>query len=78
MKTVSLLSGAAMAALGLALADTVWAIIRRVAARAPVFAPDKRHVHHRLLAAGLSQRMTMLLLWLVSAALGLAAVLTAR
>ena len=67
-----------LAALGLALADTLWAVVRRVASGAPVFAPDKRHVHHRLLAAGLSQRSTMLTLWLVSAVFGLLAVVTAR
>ena len=65
-------------ALALPLGDTAWAIIRRVLAGAPVFAPDKRHVHHRLLAAGLSQRNAMLLLWGVSALFGLLAVLAAR
>ena len=65
-------------ALGLALADTLWAVVRRAASGAPLFAPDKRHVHHRLLAAGLSQRSTMLVLWLVSAACGLVAVIAAR
>ncbi|MDP9468366.1 MAG: undecaprenyl/decaprenyl-phosphate alpha-N-acetylglucosaminyl 1-phosphate transferase [Chloroflexota bacterium] len=67
-----------VAALGLALADTGWAVVRRIASGAPILAPDKRHVHHRLLAAGLSQRTTMVVLWLVSAALGLIAVFTAR
>jgi UDP-GlcNAc:undecaprenyl-phosphate GlcNAc-1-phosphate transferase len=65
-------------ALALPLADTAWAIIRRVISGAPIFAPDKRHVHHVLLAAGLSQRNAMLLLWAVAGAFGLAAVLAAR
>jgi UDP-GlcNAc:undecaprenyl-phosphate GlcNAc-1-phosphate transferase len=69
---------APVAALALALGDTAWAIVRRVANRTPIFAPDKRHVHHRLLAAGLSQRTTMLTLWLVAAAFALIAVVTAR
>jgi len=69
---------APVAALGVALADTVWAIVRRGVSGAPIFAPDKRHIHHRLVAAGLSQRRAVLLLWLASAALGLTAVLTAR
>ena len=64
--------------LGLPLADTTWAVIRRVVGGAPVFAPDKRHVHHRLLAAGLSQRNAMLVLWAVSGLLGLVGVLAAR
>lgn len=64
-------------ALGLALADTAWAILRRLIAGLPIFAPDKRHVHHQLLATGLSQRSVMLSLWLVSAGLGVVAVFLA-
>ena len=64
--------------LALPLGDTAWAVIRRVIGRAPIFAPDKRHVHHRLLAAGLSQRNAMLVLWAVSGLLGLVGVLAAR
>jgi UDP-GlcNAc:undecaprenyl-phosphate/decaprenyl-phosphate GlcNAc-1-phosphate transferase len=54
----------------LPLADMAWAILRRVVARAPVFAPDKRHIHHQMMASGLSQRTTMLLLTAASAAFG--------
>lgn len=64
--------------LGLALADTAWAVIRRVRARASIFAPDKLHLHHRLLTAGLSQRRAVLVLWTISAALALLGVVTAR
>ena len=64
--------------LGLALGDTAWAVIRRAWARASIFTPDKLHVHHRLLAAGLSQRRAVLALWTVSAALALIGVVTAR
>lgn len=60
--------------LGLPLADTGRVILRRLAAGHPVFAPDKRHVHHRLLARGLSQRTVMVLLWGVSALLGALAI----
>jgi UDP-GlcNAc:undecaprenyl-phosphate GlcNAc-1-phosphate transferase len=64
--------------LALPLADTGRVIVRRLAAGHPVFAPDKRHVHHRLLARGLAPRTVMLVLWGVSAALGaLAVALTA-
>ena len=65
-------------ALGVALADTAWAVIRRILAGSPIFAPDKRHIHHQLLAAGLSQRNAMLVLWSIAAMLGLVAVLAAR
>jgi UDP-GlcNAc:undecaprenyl-phosphate GlcNAc-1-phosphate transferase len=64
--------------LGLALGDTAWAVIRRARAGASIFAPDKLHVHHRLLAAGLSQRSAVLVLWAISAGFGLLGVVTAR
>jgi UDP-GlcNAc:undecaprenyl-phosphate GlcNAc-1-phosphate transferase len=64
--------------LGLALVDTAWAVVRRALSRVPIFAPDKQHVHHRLLAAGLSQRTAVLVLWAISAAFGVVAVLVAR
>jgi UDP-GlcNAc:undecaprenyl-phosphate GlcNAc-1-phosphate transferase len=59
--------------LALPLADTGRVIVRRLAAGHPVFLPDKRHVHHRLLAQGLSQRRVTLVLWTVSAILGFVA-----
>jgi len=62
-------------ALGLPLADTAWAVVRRLFARTPVFAPDKQHIHHLLLRSGLSHRVVTVLLWIVAAGLGLAAVL---
>jgi UDP-GlcNAc:undecaprenyl-phosphate GlcNAc-1-phosphate transferase len=36
--------------LGLPLADTAFAIVRRLRARRPIFAPDRGHIHHWLLA----------------------------
>lgn len=64
-------------AVGVPLADMTWAVVRRLAAGAPLFAPDKRHIHHQLLAAGLGRRGAMLVLWAISAALGAIAVLLA-
>jgi len=64
--------------LGLPLVDTSWAVLRRLAGRAPIFAPDKRHVHHRLLTLGLSQRLAMVVLWAVSGAFGLLGLLATR
>jgi UDP-GlcNAc:undecaprenyl-phosphate GlcNAc-1-phosphate transferase len=60
--------------LALPLADTGRVILRRLGAGHPVFLPDKRHVHHRLLAHGYSQRKVTLVLWTVSAILGFVAV----
>lgn len=61
--------------IGLPLADTVWAVVRRVVVGAPVFAPDKRHIHHLLLETRLSHRVVTVMLWICSAVLGAVAVL---
>ncbi|MCD6119644.1 undecaprenyl/decaprenyl-phosphate alpha-N-acetylglucosaminyl 1-phosphate transferase [bacterium] len=36
--------------LALPIADTAFAIVRRIARRVPVTRPDRRHIHHRILA----------------------------
>ena len=64
--------------LALPIIDTAWAVIRRTLARAPIFAPDKLHVHHRLLDLGISQRAAAFLLWGISAALATAGLIVAR
>jgi UDP-GlcNAc:undecaprenyl-phosphate GlcNAc-1-phosphate transferase len=61
-------------AVGLPLADVAWAVLRRLAGGAPILAPDKRHIHHQLMALGLSTRRVVLILWVASAALGAVAV----
>jgi UDP-GlcNAc:undecaprenyl-phosphate GlcNAc-1-phosphate transferase len=66
-----------LVALGLPLGDTAWTVVRRMVTGEPVFVADRRHIHHRLLALGLGQRIVALLLGLVSAALGLLAVILA-
>lgn len=60
-------------ALGVPIADAAFAIIRRARRGQPIYLPDRGHVHHRLLDRGLTQRQTVFLLYLVSAALGLGA-----
>ena len=62
-------------ALGLPLIDSVTAFGRRVLAGRPVFHADREHIHHRLLRLGWSPRRAVVSLWLLSAALGLAAVM---
>ena len=61
-------------ALGLPLIDSVSAFGRRVIAGRPVFHGDTEHIHHRMMRLGLSPRGAVLLLWGLSALLGLAAV----
>lgn len=60
-------------ALGVPIADTTFAVIRRLLNRKPVYLPDRGHLHHRLLDRGLSQRQTVFLLYLISAILSLGA-----
>ncbi len=57
-------------ALGLPIFDTGLAIIRRWARRLPIAAADRQHIHHVLLALGLSQRKVVLVLYLVCVSLG--------
>jgi len=42
-------------ALGIPILDTVLSMLRRFAARRPIFAPDRGHFHHRLLQLGFRQ-----------------------
>lgn len=65
-------------ALGLPIIDTAFAILRRYNNGRPIFQPDKGHLHHRLLAMGLNQKQAVLLMYGISAALGIAAVLWAE
>ncbi len=77
-----------MLALGLPIMDTLLAMIRRflrsfqpeeqkssslVGRLKSMFVPDKSHIHHRLLARGMSQRKVVLMLYLISCTLGLGA-----
>lgn len=64
-------------ALALPLSDTLFAIIRRTAHGKSIFRADRGHIHHRLLALGLTQKQSVAILYAVSAILGLAAVLIA-
>ncbi|HET7645383.1 MAG TPA: MraY family glycosyltransferase [Candidatus Limnocylindria bacterium] len=65
-------------ALGVPLADTLWAVIRRTARGAAFFVADRGHIHHQLLERGLSQRDAMLSLTAVSAGLAIVAVVIGR
>lgn len=49
--------------LGVPVFDTTFAIIRRIVNKKPISAPDKSHLHHRLLALGFSHRNTVLAIY---------------
>ena len=63
--------------LGIPIIDTMLAIVRRFYCRKPIFCADKEHLHHRLLAIGLSHQRTVLTIYGVSMFLGFSAVLMA-
>jgi UDP-GlcNAc:undecaprenyl-phosphate/decaprenyl-phosphate GlcNAc-1-phosphate transferase len=63
--------------LALPVLDMGWAMVRRTLQGRSMFAADAGHIHHRLLSWGLGQRSAVLVLYVVSALLGLAAVASA-
>ena len=51
--------------LGVPIFDTASAIVRRVRLKAHIFKADKRHIHHKLLEAGLSQREAVMAIYFI-------------
>lgn len=64
--------------LGVPIFDTAFAILRRLINRRPIMEADKDHLHHRIMAIGFGQRRAVLMLYGVSATMGVAAVLLTR
>ena len=64
-----------LTALSLPIADTALAIVRRFRKRLSIFRADRYHLHHRLLKLGLTQRQTVLFMYLVSGYLSMLSVL---
>lgn len=74
---LSIISGSkiaiALLIMGLPIIDVAWTIGRRVVAgKNPFRSPDKKHFHHRLLAAGLSQKQTVFVYYILAATFGIA------
>lgn len=66
-------------ALGIPIFDTLFSMLRRFLERRSMFAPDRSHFHHRLLALGFKQRhavITMYVVTLVVTGLGMLMLLT--
>ncbi len=57
------------------LVDLTLAVVRRTRAGRSPFAPDKQHLHHRLLEIGHSQRRAVLIMWLWAALVAFGTVL---
>ena len=63
-----------LVAMGVPIADSLLAFVRRLARGTPVFRADSEHIHHRLLRLGLSPRNALFVLWYLCAYLGVTAV----
>ncbi|KKK38795.1 UDP-phosphate N-acetylglucosaminyl 1-phosphate transferase [Mesobacillus campisalis] len=61
--------------LGVPMTDTIFAIVRRLVKKAPLSKPDKSHLHHCLLNLGFTHRQTVLMIYMISAMFGLAALI---
>ena len=71
-KSATLLGMAApIMALSVPLLDTTLAIARRFLRAQPIFKPDRSHIHHRLLARGLTHRRTVLTLYIAATLAGI-------
>jgi UDP-GlcNAc:undecaprenyl-phosphate GlcNAc-1-phosphate transferase len=60
--------------LGLPIFDTLFAIFRRVSHHKSIMEADRGHLHHKLIDAGLTQKQAVLVLYAVTAVLGILAV----
>lgn len=56
--------------LGFPIVDALWAVTRRLAKRTSPFRADKKHFHHLLLDAGMTQRQAVLTLYAVAVIFG--------
>lgn len=61
--------------LGVPVSDTFFAIIRRIRLKQPISAPDKSHLHHRLIAVGFSHRQTVIIIYFIAILFGVTAIL---
>ena len=61
--------------LGVPISDTFFAIVRRLRNKQKWSAPDKSHLHHRLIDMGFSHRQTVLIIYGIAALFSLAAVI---
>lgn len=64
--------------MGLPIFDTLMAIIRRTMRRQSFATADKEHFHHRIMRAGYGQRRSVMLMYCISAIMGIVAVLYSR
>ena len=61
-------------ALGVPLIDTLWAPLRRFVVGQKIFQPDRKHLHHRLVSLGYTQRRAVLVIYVFTIILGIVAI----
>ena len=61
--------------LAIPIMDTLFAILRRLINHKPIGEPDKNHLHHQLLKLKLSQRKTVLIIYLVDILFAIASII---
>ncbi len=64
----------AVLVLGLPIFDTSFAILRRLLTGKPIMAPDRGHLHHRLVDKGYTHKQAVVTLYGISGILGLSAI----
>ena len=76
--TLAVISGGkiatALLVLGIPILDAAWVIVRRLWVGKSPFVGDKKHLHFRLLDIGLTQRQSVMFLYLLAAIFGFVAV----
>ncbi|MFH1456859.1 MAG: MraY family glycosyltransferase [Patescibacteria group bacterium] len=76
--SLSIISGAKIATalliMGIPILDVVWVIFRRIFSGRHFYEADRKHLHFRLLDAGLSQRQVVLLLYLLTLVFGVSSI----
>ncbi|HEB01477.1 MAG TPA: undecaprenyl/decaprenyl-phosphate alpha-N-acetylglucosaminyl 1-phosphate transferase [Candidatus Portnoybacteria bacterium] len=75
--TLAIFSGGkvatALLVMGFPILDALWVVGQRIKNKVSPFRGDRRHLHHKLLELGLSQRQVVLFLYFVSASFGVVA-----
>lgn len=64
-----------MLILAIPILDTLFAILRRIINKKPIYEADKKHLHHQLLNKKFSQKTTVLIIYMVSILFSAASVL---
>lgn len=60
------------------ISDTLYAIVRRILKKQPIFSPDKNHFHHCLLNSGFNQKQTVWIIYGICIILSVGALLSTK